>query len=180
MQDFWERDYPAFDLFNSRWALVTAGTEDKFNGCTLSWGSLGNIWASNGMPMRVVTVYVHPARYTSEFLLDNAYFTVSFFPESYRKALGYMGAHSGRDGNKTAAAGLTPVRFEQGITYREADFTFLCKKLYQHQFDRASLSPEVQAFYAATPKVYPDSAGGWQPHLMFMGQVVAVRQSENG
>lgn len=179
MKNFWEQDYPAFDMFNRRWALVTAGTVEKFNGCTLSWGSLGNIWGADGKPMRVVTVYVHPARYTSEFLLKNPYFTISFFPESCRKALGYMGAHSGREGDKAAAAGLTPVPFEQGITYREAELTFLCKKLYQHQFAKEDLAPEVQAFYAASPKVYPDFNGGWQPHLVFMGQVISVQQKEN-
>ena len=43
-------------------------------------------------------------------------FTLSHFPEQYRKALGYLGSHSGRDGDKVNAAGLTPV-FADGTTY---------------------------------------------------------------
>ena len=84
------------------------------------------------MPYR--TVYVHPARYTSEFLTENDTFTVSFYPESCRNALCYMGSHSGRDGDKAAAAGLTPAAMGNSVTYEEANLTFLCKKLYQHQF----------------------------------------------
>ncbi len=117
----------------------------------------------------IVTVYVHPARYTSEFLRDSDIFTVSFYPENCRKALSYIGSHSGRDGDKIAAAGLTPVTMGQGVTFREANLTFLCKKLYQHQFSRDNLAPEIQAYYAAAPQVYPDFQGGWQPHIVFCG-----------
>ena len=40
-------------------------------------------------------------------------FTISFFPPEYKKALGYMGYHSGRNENKAAAAGLTPVELPE-------------------------------------------------------------------
>lgn len=95
---------------------------------------------------------------------------MSFYPESCRKALSYIGSHSGRDGDKIAAAGLTPVVMGQGVTFREANLTFLCKKLYQHQFSRDDLAPEIQAYYAAAPQVYPDFQGGWQPHMLFVGR----------
>lgn len=53
--------------------------------------------------------------------------------------------------------------------------TFLCKKLYQHQFSRDDLAPEIQAYYAAAPQVYPDFQGGWQPHIVFVGEIMDVR-----
>lgn len=175
MGDFREKAYEAFRLFDQQWAIVTAGEIDRFNSCTLSWGSLGNIWGRGGRSCPIVTVYVHPARYTSEFLSGSEYFTVSFYPEEYRKAVGYMGSHSGRDGDKAKAAGLTPVAMGKSVTYREAELTFLCKKLYQHQFSKEDLAPEIQAYYASAPKVFPDFEGGWQPHIVFVGEIIDCR-----
>lgn len=167
MSGFLSADYRAFELFAQRWGIVTAGTMENFNSCTVSWGSLGTLW---GRP--AVTVYVHPARHTCGFLEGNDFFTVSFYDERYRDALAYMGAHSGRDGDKAAAAGLTPLAFGQGVTYEQAELTLLCRKLYAHQFGRDALAPEVQAMYAAAPDVYPDFQGGWQPHIVFVGEVI--------
>lgn len=165
------KEYQIFDMFKNQWALVTAGTMDSFDGCTIGWGSLGTIWNKD-----TVTVYVHPDRYTSEFLRNHDTFTVSFFPEEYRKALGYMGSHSGRNEDKAINAGLTPVLMEDSVGFKEATLTFVCKKLYQHQFSKEDLSQEIQDFYAKSPKVYPDYAGGWQPHYVFVGEVLEVKE----
>ena len=127
MTNYKAKDYRVFEMFSEQWALVTAGTMERFNSCTLGWGSLGNIWGHDGKTCPIVTVYVHPARYTSEFLTENDTFTVSFYPESCRNALCYMGSHSGRDGDKAAAAGLTPAAMGNSVTYEEANLTFLCK-----------------------------------------------------
>ena len=180
MEGFKAKEYKIFELFDKQWAIVTAGSMAHYNSCTVSWGSLGNIWGHAGHSCPIVTVYVHPARYTSEFLRDSDIFTVSFYPENCRKALSYIGSHSGRDGDKIAAAGLTPVTMGQGVTFREANLTFLCKKLYQHQFSRDNLAPEIQAYYAAAPQVYPDFQGGWQPHIVFVGEITDVRDERWG
>lgn len=37
------KEYPIFDMFKNQGALVTAGTMDSFDGCTIGWGSLGTI-----------------------------------------------------------------------------------------------------------------------------------------
>ena len=89
--------------------------------------------------------------------------------------MGYIGSHSGREGNKVIAAGLTPVAFGQGVTYEEANLTFLCKKLYQHQFSREDMAPEIQEYYASMPEIYPDFKGGWQPHIVFVGEIIDVK-----
>ena len=81
---------------------------------------------------------------------------------------------TGLDGDEAAAAGLTPVAIGDGVTYEEANLTFLCKKLYQHQFVKEDLAPEIQEYYASMPKVYPDFKGGWQPHIVFVGQILGV------
>ena len=168
MSSFREKEYKAFEMFEKQWALVTAGSPEHFNGCTLSWGCVGTLW---NRP--VVTVYLHPARYTLGFLLENDCFTVSFFPESCRGALGIMGSRSGRDGDKVSAAGLTPIAIGDSVGYREASTTFLCRKLYQHPFSRDDLAPEIRAYYRSYPKVYPpDEKGEWQPHWVFVGEII--------
>ena len=92
--------------------------------------------------------------------------------------MGYLGSHSGRNENKIETVGFTPVKMGQGVTFGEAELTFLCKKLYQYQFSREDLAPEIQAYYAAKPEVYPDFKGGWQPHYVFVGEIIDVRKKE--
>ncbi len=168
MASFREQDVRIFDLFEKQWALVTAGSMERHNGCTVGWGCLGTIW---NRP--TVTVFLHPARYTSDFLRENDLFTVCFFPDSRKQALGIMGSRSGRDGDKESAAGLTPIPVGGSVGYREASLTLLCRKLYQHPFDRESLAPELQAYYQKHPMVYPpDENGNWQPHWVFVGELV--------
>ena len=173
MKAFETKDYKAFTMFENRWALVTAGMLDDFNTCTVSWGSMGNIWGPNGGDISTVTVYIHPARYTQEFMAKYDTFTVSFFPESYRKALGYLGSHSDRNENKVANSGLTPVVAGDGVTFKEAELTFVCKKLYEHQFDEAYLAEKVKDYYASNPAVYTQAGHDrWEPHYMYIGEVV--------
>lgn len=168
MSRFEEKDYKVFELFEKQWALVSAGSPEHFNGCTIGWGCMGTVWNKP-----VVTVFLHPARYTREFLTENDCFTVCFFPESCRKALGIMGSRSGRDGDKVRVAGLTPVAVGDSVGYREASRTFLCRKLYQHRLDKDDLAPEIQAYYRVHPKVYPpDEDGEWQPHWIFVGEIL--------
>lgn len=44
MKAFEEKGYKIFDLFNKRWALVTARTMQDYNTCVVGWGMMGNIW----------------------------------------------------------------------------------------------------------------------------------------
>lgn len=160
-------NYPVFDLFKKQCAIVTAGTTKNFDGCTVGWGSLGTIWNKD-----TVTVYVHPARYTSEFLLNNDTFTVSFFPEDKKNAVMYMGSHSGRNEDKAINAGLTPMEMHGSVDFQEASLTFVCKKLYQYQFSKEDLSSDIQKYYENGKKSFPDGNGGWQPHYVFVGEVI--------
>lgn len=176
MKAFEDKTYRIFDLFNNKWALVTAGPVNDYNTCTVGWGSLGNIW-DKPEKRSVVTIYVHPDRYTSTFLKKYDTFTVSFYPQSYKKALAYLGSHSGRDGDKVKASGLTPVAMGDGVTFKETEMTFLCHKLYFHQFAKEGLAPEIHDYYAARPAVYPNvtpdgTSDNWEPHYVIMGEIV--------
>lgn len=165
MKDFETKEYKVFDIFNNQWGLVTAGDLSNYNTCTIVWGSFGTIWGRGpGKGRSIVTVYVNPERYTWEFLTKLDTFTVEFFPPEYRKALGYLGTHSGRDGNKVAVAGLTPKEIGGSVTFAEANLTFVCKKLYQAPFERKNMAEAIdKGFY-----------GDWEPHWMFVGEIVEV------
>ena len=179
MSCFEEKDYKVFDLFRKQWAVVTAGNMEKYNSCTISWGSLGTLWTRPGKNSSVVTVYLHPARYTCEFMKNNETFTVSFFPSDYKQALGILGSLSGRNTDKTTASGLTPVAMGDSVTYQEATTSFLCRKIYQHQFSRNDIAPDIQEYYKRNPKSFPvDENGEWQPHWIFIGEIIDEREQD--
>ena len=162
--DFTQKSYNVFQMFNDRWALVTAGDIDNYNTMTIGWGSMGTIWGPPHNGKAVLTVYVSPARYTHEFLEKNAYFTVSFFPEKYRRDLGLLGSRSGRDGDKVALTALEPIPVEHGVDFKQAELTFVCKKIYSHQFEKDRVPAEVVDWiYTRVP-----------PHTMFIGEIVDV------
>ena len=146
-----------FTKFEKDWALLTAGTEEHFNSMTIGWGSFGTVWNKD-----VLTVYVRPDRYTWQFMKDSDCFTVSFYSESCREALLLMGRLSGRDGDKVAAAGLTPRFLPEGITFEEATETFVCHKIYMAPMAYEDVPPEAQRIYQ----------NGIDPHYIIMGQVV--------
>lgn len=175
MADFESRDYRVFEMFRNNWAVVSAGDVQNFNGCTVSWGSIGTMWTRPESSGSVVTVYLHPARHTTKFFQENDKFTVSFFPEECKPALAYMGSHSGRNEDKAANAGLTPVDMNGTVGYAEAEMTLVCKKLYMHQLTKEDLAPEIQEYYKNNPKPYPvDENGEWQPHWVFVGDILEV------
>ena len=106
-------DISPFTAIGDDWMLVTAGDQDSHNTMTASWGGLGVLW---GAP--VATCYIRQSRYTKEFVDASQTFTLSFLdPARYRRELGYLGRVSGRDEDKIAACGLTPVAVDGTTTF---------------------------------------------------------------
>lgn len=149
-----------FDLYDKKWALVTAGTADDYNTMTISWGGIGTIWNKPA-----VTVYVKPVRYTHRFIDANEYFTVSFYDEEHRDALSLLGTKSGRDTDKVAETGFEPVEVNgKAVTFKQAKVTLLCRKMYRQDLIRDTMDKEV------VDKYYIDE----EPHTMFIGEVVEI------
>ena len=148
-----------FSVFDKKWALLTAGNKDSFNTMTVSWGGMGTIW---GKP--VATVYVRTSRYTHEFMDREGYFTVSFYPEEYRKVLGVLGSKSGRDMDKMHDSGLTARETDHSITFEEAETTILCRKLFCQELQTENMLPEIAtAFYSVDAK-----------HDMYIGEIIEI------
>ena len=141
-------------------ALLTAGTADRCNTMTASWGGLGVIW---GAP--AATCYIRPQRYTKEFVDREAYFTLAFFGEEHRKALQLCGSRSGREADKVKECGFTVKAAECGAPYfEEAELVLVCRKRFVQPMDPDNIPQDVKdRFYA--DKDY---------HVMYIGEIAEV------
>ena len=97
--------------------------------------------------------------------MDNGeYFTVSFYPESYRQLLLTLGSKSGRDINKMELPELTAKEVCNTVTFEEAEITVVCKKLFKQKLDPSNMLPEIaEQFYK-----------GDAEHDMYIGEVVDI------
>ena len=154
-----------FHTFAEEWPLLTAGDEMAgYNTMTISWGHIGSLWGDNGGRPTMV-VYVRPHRYTFEFMNRHELFTVSVLPQSFKKELAYLGKVSGRDEDKIAKAGITPV-FGYGSTFfQESKMVFVCRKLYQSEIQEAGFK-DVKLM----DSIYPQK----DFHTMYVGEIEKV------
>ena len=153
-----------FSLIGDQWTLITAGTPDHCNTMTASWGGIGVMWGKN-----VAVTVIRPQRYTKEFVESHDCFTLSFYPEEYKKALSLCGSKSGREIDKAEETGLIPV-FDQAAPYFEqASLVLVCKKLYAQPMDPAGFVDK-----ALDSRWYPDK----DYHKMFVGEVIKVLVKE--
>ena len=149
-----------FSLIGERWMLITAGTGERCNTMTASWGGLGVLW---GKP--VATVYIRPQRYTLEFVEREERFTLCSFGEEYRRALALCGSKSGRDLDKVKECNFTVETVDGAPYFQQADLVLVCRKLYWQDMDPAHfLDGEID--------------GKWYPqkdyHRIFIGELETV------
>ena len=142
--------------------LVTTKAGDKINSMTIGWGTLGVIWEKP-----VFIAYVRDCRFTYEMLQKNPEFTVNIpVGDPDKKAIALLGSKSGRDMDKIATAGLTPVEPEvisvPGI--KEFPLTLECKVIYDQKQEDQKLPEELRnRFYSIQPN----------EHFCFYGEIVA-------
>lgn len=148
------------NVFNKQKAVLTAGTGDDFNSMLIGWGALGTLWARPA-----ATVYVRESRYTKEFMDKQDTFTISFFDKKYMRDEMVLGTKSGRDGDKIAETSLTPVEIDGGVTFKEAETTLVCRKMYAQDMDLAAMPEEVQKHD------YPEG----DVHTVYIGEVIDVK-----
>lgn len=153
------------DLFHDNWMLITAGTREKFNTMTASWGGLGEMW---GLPAAFVVI--RPQRYTKTFVDACGRFSLSFPPAEFKKQMAYLGKVSGRDEDKIAKSGLTPVFDAAGTPFfEESSAVLLCRKLYAQP-----MAPEFFVDRALDAKWYPQR----DHHTLYVAEIEKVLLAE--
>lgn len=156
-----------FHAWDKEWFLLTCGDYDKqdFNSMTVAWGSLGIMWSKP-----FAQVVVRPTRYTYEFMNKYDTFTLCAFDREYRKALQLLGSTSGRDGDKIAASGLTPMPSHDVASpgFQEARLLLECRKIYWQDFDHTQfLDPSIEQKYSNNDY-----------HRVYFGEIVGIWQRE--
>jgi len=153
-------------LWDNQWLVLTSGdyAAGHFNAMTVAWGSLGMMW---NKPF--AQVVVRPTRFTYEFMEQYDTFTLCAFPESYRKALQILGTRSGRDGDKIAASGLTPISSSLAAApaFAEAALVLECRKIYWQDLEPSHfLDAKIERNY---PK--------HDYHRIYFGEILAILQA---
>ena len=150
-----------FESIGKEWMLVTAGTKEKFNTMTASWGGIGFLWNKP-----VVFVFIRPERYTYEFIEKSEYFTLSFLGEEYKGIHKICGSKSGRDTDKIKESGLIPQITPAGnIIFEQSRLSLECKKLYYDDLKKQNF-------------IEPDIAEKWYSnagyHRMYVAEIVNI------
>lgn len=140
-----------FDLIGKEWMLVTAGTPEKFNTMTASWGGLGFLWNKP-----VAFIFIRPERYTYDFIEREERLTLSFLGKEHQDIHQICGKKSGRDCDKVKESGLCPVTTEAGnVTFSQARLTLEGRKLFV-----SDMKPEMFLDSSLLKRWYSDQPGG--------------------
>lgn len=150
-------------LWQNQWLLLTSGdfAAGHYNTMTVGWGSFGTMWSRP-----FAQVVVRPHRYTFEFMERYETFSLCAFPPTHHAALSLLGTKSGRDLDKVAQSGLTPVAAAciAAPTFAEAELVIECRKSYWQDMDPAHfLEP-------GTHKHYPKQ----DYHRVYFGEILAI------
>ena len=150
-----------FKMLDKDWMLVTAGKLEDYNTMTASWGHMGIMW---NLPVAIA--YIRPQRHTFGFVNRYEDYTLSFFTDKHRTALQFCGTRSGRDCDKAAETGLTPIATEKGnVSFEEVRLVLECRKIYEDDIKKKNF-------------ILPDLAKKHYPkndfHRFYMGEIIQV------
>ncbi len=155
-----------FTRIGQEWMLVTAGTLNSWNTMTAAWGGFGFLWAKP-----VAFAFVRYTRHTFEFMEKRSHFTLSFFDDSWKKALMLCGTKSGRNVDKAKETGLIPLDLTgshhisgAALGFEQAKEMYVCRKLYSGELSPQDFS--VEEIHSHYP--------GKDYHRMYVGEIEAV------
>ena len=147
-----------FKLIGQQWAAITAEKDGKFNSMTAAWGGMGVLWNKN-----VATIYVRDSRYTKEFLDGGDKFSVTFFDDSFKPALKYLGAVSGRNEDKLAGARLHINKDLDVPFIDEGNFVLICRKM---------AAVPITADHFTDPTIDDNFYKDGDYHTMYIGEIL--------
>ncbi len=153
-----------FHLIGKEWMLVTAEMNGHVNTMTANWGGVGVMWN-----LDVVFVVIRPQRYTKEFVDHSNTFSLTFFDQSHKSELAYLGNTSGRDEDKIAHTKLKIVYENETPFFEQAKTVLICKKLFAQPYQKESFTDlEIEK------KIYDSE----DYHTLYIAEIIKVLVSE--
>jgi flavin reductase (DIM6/NTAB) family NADH-FMN oxidoreductase RutF len=136
-----------FTLVRKVFPVITAGKEEHYNSMTASGGGLGMLF------MKPTTwCILQASRYTLEMILKEQTYTLSYFPDDYKKQVLFLGSKSGRDSEKMKEVELASVQTPSGnMSYKESRLIIECKLT-------ELTTPDPNDFYTQEAKDYINEA----------------------
>jgi len=136
-----------FTLAGKIFPVITAGKEAHYNSMTASGGGFGLLF------MKPTTwCILRSDRYTLELMQKEQTYTMSYFPDEYKKEVLFLGSKSGRESEKMKEVALTGVQTPSGnISFQEAELIIECKLA-------ALLSPQPHDFCSQEAQAYVEEA----------------------
>jgi len=112
-----------FTLAGKVFPVVTVGKEDNYNSMTASGGGMVMLFR------KPYTMLIFPSnRYTLELIKKQQTYTLSYFPEAYKKQVMFLGSKSGRNSDKMKEVELTSLVLPSGnVSFQEAKLIMECK-----------------------------------------------------
>ena len=152
------------NLFDRQMVLLACGdfAMGDYNCMTIGWGLFGTMWS-----VPAALVVVRPSRYTINFMERFDNFTLTTFPKEFRRDLGYLGRHSGRDEDKLPKTKLTAIAADlvSSPTFAEAELSVECKKIYFADYDpQHFLAPFIHEHY-----------DGGDYHRLYYGEILQIK-----
>jgi len=143
-------------------AFLTSKYNEEINTMTISWASLGTIWAKP-----IMTIAVRYSRHSYN-LIDNAnQFTVSI-PEfgQLKEQLAFCGSKSGRDYNKFEKCGFKAKKAKEVETpiIDKCSIHFECKIIYKQAMEPGLIDESIKKTYYSANNDY---------HVLYYGEIVA-------
>jgi len=112
-----------FTLAGKVFPVITAGTAKHYNSMTASGGGFGLLFRKP-----VTWCLIRSDRYTLELILKELAYTMSYFPDEYKKQVLFLGGRSGRESDKMKKVDLTAVQTPSGnIAFEQARLVIECK-----------------------------------------------------
>ena len=144
------------------WALLGASFQGETNAMTISWGFTGFMWEKHA-----AMAFVRPQRHTQHIIHGADTFSLSFFDESFKKELGYMGSKSGANEDKIAQSGLKMSIIQNTPVFEDAKLVLICKKLYMGRIEKEGFWDK------SIPKdIYPNK----DFHHIYVGEQITILQ----
>ena len=123
-------------------ALLTAEEPAGFSVQTVKYGALGTF-----QEKKVYLLDVEPGSRICASIKGSDYFTVSYFPPKWDRIYAAFDPGVGGGAEELEKTGLSPECREHGITYRQADEIYICKKLYMKHLIMEDIPEDVFAHY---------------------------------